>query len=386
MAQIRTHHTEVSKCTDRSAGTASTDFKVSRHYINTSSHDFTVIHRNGLPVRFARTADAYNNRKITIRDVYTFNSRTQIVSTISALQTRRTQMDAHPELDIILTALLEAASIASTQTVSVAVDHSIDINILVQYPCIYFTDTDVLIQLGEYRPDIPHPYSLEGLALDQYHPLITERKCSGVFVELIDNENTIQSRYLYVANHLMEIPVRTDPSRPSGVYYSEASCTATDEIHVSPTYCTFDEAESALGLYSTKEAALTGGNPELAFKHSTSASERDLIQARQDLERIKSESRLQELSRLDEIAAIKHEQELRLNELKSQMADIEHRLLKKKKRNDHLKEEYDGRKTKRDDYYDERSSHRRESVEWTKYAPAIVIGTIGALAYWGKKA
>jgi hypothetical protein len=374
------------------SGYSSAGFRHSRHYINASTHDVTIVLRNGLPVQYPKTNDSYNKRRVIVRDQYDFRSRDHVVASIRLLNQHIEVHTPSPELALILQALMAHQNHATLQECSIVVDQYLDIQTLIQQRHVYLQESDVLIQYGPYDPNVSHPHSMRGQSDSAYLNYTNQRRCTGIVVEIVDNEKTIGSRYLYVAKQLVEIPTLADPSRPSGVYYTHLRHDDVSGSQIEPLYCGFEDAEHTLGLYSTQEDAMTGGSPELIHRHQSTESERELLQTRQELERLRTESKIREIERTETMQVLRHEQdtakhrhEVELAELKEHLVKLEHSVAKTKRRNDQHKEHYETRKYRRDDYYDERSAVRKDSSELAKYAPGIVIGVIGALAYWGKK-
>jgi len=191
--------------------------------------------------------------------------------------------------------------------------------------------------------------------MNEYRELIKEKKVSGIFLELIDNENNIKSRYIYVAKQLLEIPVRKDPNRPSGVYFTKAAYDRVNDVHINPEFYSYEDSEKELGLYKTKEEANTGGNPELINKNLLAEKEKELVDAKHRLESIVSNNKE------------------RINQLETELE-------LKKKETAAIKEEYEEKKIKRTDYYEERSSVRKDSNEIVKFIPAVIAGAVAAFA------
>jgi hypothetical protein len=210
------------------------------------------------------------------------------------------------------------------------------------------------------------------------------RESSGIFVELIDNENNITNRYMYVARQLLELPARRDQTKQSGVYFTTAVHDKDGDTNMDPKFYSFEDAEEALGLFKTKEEAMTGGNPEFIAKTKYAEQEAALRDAQRELEKVKNDHKIAEQHRLEKMAALKHDLEEKQLYMKEKINDLEHNLEKTKKRNSELKEESDSRKLTRADYYEERSYERKDSSELIKFVPALIVGAIGMFALFAK--
>lgn len=336
------------------------DYKFSQYYVNESSVDITITQRNNLPIIVNKAIGHNRDKKqITVKNVFSFKSNEQIVATINNInEYQKTYENKQEDLENIKKILiLNYNNDRFCSNISIVINYGIDISIIKENNVVYVPNLDLLINLGTYNNAYPHPFSSEGHGMKEYNDLIKDKKISGIFIELVDNENNIKNRYMYVAKQLLEIPVRKDKNRESGVYFSKATYDRLDEIHIKPEYYNYDKAEVELGLYKTKEEANTGGNPEHISKNELIIKEQELIDARH---------------------------KMAINDLKNKelVGSLELELEKIKKDNAKLKEEYEERKYKRTDYYEEKSAVRKDNQEFLKYAPAAIAGLIGIFAIY----
>ncbi len=332
------------------------EFRVVQLYLNNTPDDVCVVHRNNLPIILKRSNSYFGGiGNFTIRTIYHFNSKEQIVNAINnlALVAKDSQIQNN-ELEIIRTALLEGFNSrhGEIKLYSVAIDKEVPIKKIKQHRAIYIHEADVVICDPRAMTRCLHPYSEEGMINNNYREFVEQRKVSGVFVELIDNENKIHTRYMYVAKKLVEVPARVDKSKKSGVYFTTAEYDHMDEVHINPEYYSAAEAEDILGLHRTAEEAMTGGDPSSLSKIAEDKAKSEYLELKRktDLERIENERRAnadQERLRL---------LEAQINENKLNRTDM-----------------YEERKTKRADYYDERSTERKDNSELWKYISAACI-------------
>lgn len=332
-------------------GENSAEFKVSHFYINNTDEDIAVIHRNNLPIILERSAGHFAQMgNFIIRTVYKFTSHQRIVNTINNIQKYRSAFNLKQEdLDLLLEALIKAYdNDHKLNFATVSIDREIANKTIKDRSCVYVNDADIL--LCDYRSfgKYPHPYSPEGISRQDYKNISEERKISGVFVELIDNENVIKNRYMYVAKKLVPIPSHSDPSKMSGVYFSRTEYDSLGNVHIEPEYLTFEEAEEKLGLYKTQDEALTGGNPELISKT-------EFQKTNAELERLRNENARMTI----ENAKIKEEHDI-----------------KKVVRNDQAEEISLSRKT----YYEDRIYDRKDNSEFLKLSGVIIATGIGIYA------
>lgn len=329
-----------------------TEFKVVQFYVNNTNEDICVVHRNNLPIVIRKAVGYFGGLgTFAIRNVYHFKGQEQIINTINNLQhlKKKCSIQAN-ELDLVLTALLKAYdSDHRITSYSVAVDKEVPVKTLRNHSAIYVQEADVMLCDARSTMQCLHPYSEEGMIHYDYHGMVEERRVSGVFLELIDNENTVKTRYMYVAKQLIEIPAKQDKSKVSGLYFTLADHDKLNEVHLEPKHLSFDQAEKEVGLYKTREEALSGGNPEVLSRTEEERVKRELAELKRQVDIEKAET-----------DRLKNEQEQRLLEMNRQL-EIE------KQQSKRLQEELDAKKLIRADYYEDRKLDRSDRYEDRSY-------------------
>lgn len=358
-------HVKAIRSCDVNTTEATNEFKLVQLYINNTDQDVCVIHRNNLPILISKSTAYFGGHgNFVIRTIYHFNSRSQVINTINNLQNiKKTATIKVHELEIVLTALLDAFNSDHRMNFyTVTLDKMVEIKTIRNHARIYIREADVMLCDPRHTLQCFHPYSEEGIENNNYRGLIEEKRISGVFLELIDNENTVKTRYMYVAKKLIEIPARRDKEKESGLYCTLADFDKLSEVHLEPKHYTFDEAEDAVGLYKTREEALTGGNPEMISKTEEERSKRDLLDMKRlvDKEKIESEKIITRLN---------HELEMKKLENTKLKEAIDEKKLERT-------DTYDERKTVRADYYESRSAERKDSSDILKLSAAAVGGAI----------
>lgn len=315
------------------------EFKIVNLYINNSGQDLYVVHRNNLPILLKKSNNFFSGGGgLILRTIYHFTSSEQINNTINHLKTWKDNCKVRAtELELILTGLIKAYDHANGRLSchSIAIDREVPIKTIKHHSMLYVNENDLLICDQSASGRMFHPYSEEGLLQEKYHEFIEDHNVSGVFVELIDNENTIKSRYMYVAKQLIEVHARQDKNKVSGVYCTFATNNSLQEAHLDCKHLSFDEAKEAIGLYKTAEEAETGGNPELISKITES-------KLRDDYARLKVRTDMEKTAREEYIIS--------------------------------LRDQLEAKKLIRNDYYEDRSAGRKDSSEIYKVFAAI-IGT-----------
>lgn len=389
---------------DFNTGEHSASFRFSRFFINNSPQPITVVLRNNLPIKTTKMPSGYIQRRFAVRTVYHFNGKQSIINTINdiASATKYRNMEKK-DLNIIYGLLVKGLeNNKDISHISITIDKLIDSEQIKEQGCLYYPELDLLIYEGDYNPKIAHPKSEEGKTLEALNGIVNERKISGVLVEIVDNEFNIRKRYMYAANHLIEINAKKDGSRASGIYFTTADHDRLGDIHIEPKHYTFEEAEEKLGIHRTKEEAITAGNPELLLKAKSQEREAELLASKANVELLRNELKMEEMKRTEEIAKIKHEQEKILNELKARIHELEADAVERRRNYDLLKEKYekkkakrerrkakeddhrDSQKQKRSDYYEEESMNRKATQEWVKFIPAMLTGIFALVTLFAK--
>ena len=340
-----------------------TRFRVVQMYENNSPEPITVVLRNNLPIT-VETSEKHFTKDcgLTIRTCYHFNGKDMIVSTINHLsEIMKDRKVNNPDMDIIHNTLLEAYNKANgvINFQSVTIDRFVPYKKICQHTGIYVHEADLLICNPKRLKYMQHPHSEEGMLIESYQRITEKNNISGVFIELIDNDNKISTRYMYLAKRLIEISPRVDKSRRSGVYYTTTGFDFTGEPEIQPEFHTFEEAEQELGLHKTEEEAKSGGDPETLNRVTENRTKVELLELKREteLERIAFD---REKARSDE-------------KLRAMQAELDEAKIL---RNDF----YEDRKFRRADQYDHRHASRKDSSETLKLA-AAAIG--GALAVFG---
>jgi hypothetical protein len=350
-------------------GEAGAEFKLTQFYINNTNENVTVVLRNNLPIYCPKHRHTLTGATtFTVRNVYQFNSYAVVVDTINQITN---VINAHGEtedLKLIKDVLVNAYdNDRNCNYARVCIDRKIDILDIKSNGSLYVPEVDVLLQYNHLDVSVPHPFSKNGHAIAEYHKLAEEKKVTGIFIELVDNENNIDKRYMYVANQILEVPVTKDKSKESGVYFTKAINNKFNDIHIKPEFYTFDEAVDYLGLYKSKEEAATGGNPQLVSKVK-------LAELEEKLQHLKHSNQIDQAEKQALISQLNHELEL----AKAEVIRTKHEAENNKHRRDDY---YDSRQKNRNDYYEDRSYQRKDTHEILKYIPGIALGIVGAFAY-----
>jgi hypothetical protein len=339
-------HVDSSLVHELQSGETYANFRSTTFYINQSHEDLCVIHRNNLPAVIPKSGNLYIGEQVfVVRTLYHFHGRNNIIDAINNLKVMKDASKMpNKDIELLYSSLLKAFDNNRNLTYHyVGIDKKIPIKEIKDNTAVYIDEADVLVCQIKSMQNLTHPYSQEGIASGAPRRFANENKISGVFIEIVDNDSQIESRYVYMAKDVVEIPARRDRSRKSGVYVIKASCDDFDTVKTNASFHTLKEAQDTVGLYPTRDEATTFGNPELLLK-----AEQDKLRSKN----LQQEAELEELRRTN----------LKLKE-ESEAA----RLVRT--------DEADTRKLQRQDFYETRSYERKDNSEAMK-----TIGTIAVTA------
>lgn len=283
----------------------------------------------------------------------------------------------------------------------------------------------------------PHPNSDTGL--NEHNALLLEnaRTHTGVLIKVIDNHMEAHERFYYAGKTEVVVPSYQEPGMQDGVYITRSS-KQDGAVKVETEHLTFEEAEHRIGLYTSREAARTAGNPDLLLKQQEIENkryiadlERDRLRQQAEIDQLKREleirkielstgelrqqvSHTQAKTELDQQKVILDQQkavrEAALSEIKAEaelrMKKLEEIINKKeKKRKDKIdkvlkerdlyfsqleaerkerdrEQDYRWREQerRRRDEFDEKSTNRKVAVDWLKIIPTAALAIAGLFA------
>jgi hypothetical protein len=329
--------------------------KISISYINDSDYDITVVGRNNLPTTVSKVTMNHSNEFI-IRKTYKFVGIEAIKETLRNINSFKDRYNRPHNSEIML--IGDELTRLRTRDINLSVaeiyiDHHVDVSSLKATDGLYITCLDLMIQLGKYNVSILHPFSEEGKAFESMANFIANKKVSGFFIEVVDNEHNISSRFIYGCKDVVEVPIIRDPERSSGVYCFRLQHRNVNNEILDYEYYTFKEAEEAVGLYKTREEAIAGGNPQKLTDIQSVIAETELINAK--------------------------------NQFKKD--ELEREILKAKLANESFifKNKIDDRTKTREDVLTERTQIRKEVNELLKFIPSVILGIVTIVALMHRK-
>ena len=269
------------------------------------------------------------------------------------------------------------------QNFQFTVIHTVFDNMIDSKSCYHIEESDILLSANKAAITIPHPHSNEGIYQAEVLKNSTEHH-TGISVKVVDNENLARVRYYHAGKQLIEVPSVEDHSLQSGVYYSISSRDVDGFVTPKTNFISFKEAEEVLGLYRSREEALTHGDPALIIKAQESENkaysvetEKDLLMLRRELEKSKAENAILKDS-LDLKKTLRDEQ---YEAMKKQRDDYFDMIEKARKAEaEQHKADLDRVERERRDYYEERSTKRKDWTDWFKFIPAMIAGVLSLFA------
>lgn len=250
---------------------------------------------------------------------------------------------------------------------------------------VYFSELDLVVSILDPGSMPAHPESEEGRRNHTIagSPVEHGGVGFGYAVEIVDNHGRYGKRYLNINRQVFPVVPKRDFARRDGVYIisNHAASGDLEKNGTKVTYCAFEQAEEAIGLFRTYEEALHLGDLAAGRKE-------EILNLEHELNRAKAELQTAKLAGEKEMLAAKQE----LTRLEGENA----RLLA---RNQLLERDMEIERQKNKDYYESKSADRKDQSETLKTTNdtikilptillgiATIIGTIIGIIIGGKSA
>ncbi len=263
---------------------------------------------------------------------------------------------------------------------------------------LYIRESDVVLSFNRKTVKNLHPNANSSLNQTMLERNKELHGFCGVFVRVTDNERQTPSFFYYAGKRVVEVPTVVNPSERSGVYITH--CGKKENNFASTTeFMSFEEAEEAIGLYRTKDEALSNGDPGEAIKvemarlkvmEQEAERANALLKQEHDREKLLAQREL-EMARhanaqLKEALDIANQRRDFEYETQKQHRDFAYKSQEQQRdltyedRREYRDDYYDRRKKERSDYYEEKSAGMKLAAEIMKYLPAVIIGGISVFA------
>lgn len=361
-------------------------------YINYTFQPIYVMQRSGLAFTVENKPNRLTNHFL-IRTEYTIPSLA--FNELIVLLSKEINKLEHPDLFAMKELFfLSYESITSQHCgMKIAVDTIVTHEELKKKDILYIYNHDILLSITPYNQEICHPFNSYDMLRIRYNEIIKPTG-TNFTVEIVDNENILGDRYFYAADRLFKVMPFRDNTRVSGVYFIVNDYTLK-EPNVETIFYDISEAEKSLGLYKTKESALTCGDTKLARQeevarlvHESSLNKIEITQLQQthafEIEKIKAKAIEKDNERKLEL--LEFEAAMKRHETENRLIEAAHLREKQamEKEAQILKHAYDQRKLYTEDYFDQRSYRRKDTSETIKTIGIIVAGALSLMAIFVK--
>lgn len=348
-------------------------FEVHHQYINGLSEPITVVDRSGVRVTIPPSTPRFG-RDFIVRVSITYTKEVNV-------NIDRVSHGRSPASQVLMEVLSGGIVNHRGNTLTHRLDYHVEASDIERNGGnIYLTNLDVVLSnWNPARPDLipDHPCSNAGVrnAMIENDPAINNVGAFGYGIRIVDPVGRYGDRYININNRVYRVPVIRDSSIQDGVYVTSSGTTEYSGGYARPESKRYDfeEADEALGLYGSVEAAKTLGDVNAQREREL---EEFKLNVKRENEQLKAEKQRRdaeyeefrrnlEKDRQDEEARVQRE-ERRLKEretrLKEEMAELEHRRTL--------------RTIERKDTYEERSHNRKDTSEMVKFLPAVFTGLL----------
>lgn len=236
---------------------------------------------------------------------------------------------------------------------------------------IYLIEKDIILSGGQ--DNIPlHPFCLEAMS----RPLNNANSDggAGAHIRIVDNKGTIGPRYVRMFDKVVRIQAVPSPLQPDGLYISHRNLVEEsngdlnnfidfvppDKMKTLPwLFVTYGEAKSSPEVEATMNLELK----QLEIDSKKISATTTVTKSEMDLEKIVLERENSSLQR-------------QLNESERLTKHFENEMQRR-----YAREEHDSKisQLRNKDYYEDRSVVRKDSSEWVKVIPALLMGAGAAV-------
>lgn len=378
--------------------------EVRQEFINEMDCELTVVLRNGLPLTLPGTTGK-NYHRLVIRQTIVIRAE-HSRSTKEYLN--RLSVNSPQTLRALQKALEQNDPHAGVRgPVVLRLDYVIGRDDLRKYgESAYYYDADVLVTTRSDPSAHVHPHSLLGQlhATDAAVVPAPIRDGGALFaVEIVDNLGVFGDRYLNIANEVYPVRAKRDANREDGVWITRTHPTQGElgSAELKVNYYPFQNSEgvvtdfTTLHLFETYKDAQTLGDiasarkEELAeLEHALQLGKREAEESKQENERRKQEWERERQEQERETLRLKAELEAREREHKTQIDERDRRYQEIEQERERIRHDLELERMRKKDQYEIRSQVRKDTGEWLKVLPGLVMGVIAigaAIIGWLRK-
>jgi hypothetical protein len=343
--------------------------------INHTRYPVTVIDRNNLRCKVECTPEQYN-REFILRDEYTVPV-TAFPDLLRLFLERSEEVD-YADFRIFKDSFYRQYEEHRFTPIQIILDCVIKEERLEEHQSLYIVNRDTVVSLlyASQAPDHPHSYSV--LLHERYMELAKTVYGMTLSIELIDNEQLIGERYIYLAKQLLKLKPRKDPLRTSAVYVGITDRDDHNKPIVNVGRFELEEAEEKLGLYKTREEAISGGDVKTLRQEQVAEMNHQLYMAQLELKQLEQTFK-------EELERTRAEHQQRDSAIKEKEAQFAKEKLEMETEAIRLKARLDAERMTRESYYEERSYNRKDNHDWFKFITGVLVAGLGVAAVVMKK-
>lgn len=388
-----------------SRGIKTAGFTVSMEYTNYTKSDLYIKTQNNIAIVVSPNVNTISPGSpfphLEVKITYTLVNNNTISETMLLLRSFSQNnimlsKDAQFMLDRLSTIYSQDPSMRNKSNISLSIVQRVTEDAIRSKKLLYYKECDIVITFDKGAVSLPHPKSDEGLQSIEFGSGPSYSGQAGVFVKVVDNDHIAAVRYYYGGRRLISVPSIVDDTKKSGVYCTYATMKGDGFVEPESSFLTFEEAEEVIGLFKNKEDAMTNGDPDQLLRLEEARSRSEEKRLGLELQQLKHESsvmavraeqELTELRRALELSKAETVQFKEAADVRKLVRDDRFDLSKRARDEDYSRREldrkdyYDHRDRGRKAYYEERSLERKDSSEFIKFIPALLLGVAGTFAW-----
>lgn len=363
-------------------GKESTGITTKQYYINHTNINLTIVTRDGLKQEIKHTVSKYTE-EFLIRTEYFIPA-----ANVDKVQDFLIRTDNTDDLCIDINAFKEAFFIqyehSRFKNMRIVIDCVVDQNDIREYRHLYVSNRDLVLSMdpAECAPD--HPFSKKALLQERYKELTNNACGVGFSIDIVDNKGDFAPRYLFAAKRLFKIHPFEDKTRESGVYLGVTDFDSSGKLVVETIHLALEEACDRIGLYKTREEAISAGDikalrsEELSkLSHEISLKNLELQCLLQENKEYHEKLKAQTIEKEFYVkqATLQLEEKLKRIEQENKLMEAELQKWKAK---------YDKQKLELEDYYSRKQYERKDNSDWFKFVSGVVMGVLGLATFFFK--
>lgn len=344
-------------------------------FVNELDKPLTIVLRNGLPF-VLRGQPRAGKRQVIVRCeiILRGGTRHETANVLDQIT------DKSPATMRALKRAYEQHQVAylGQSDIVVIVEYVISSAQLRQYGnSLYHGGLDMWMSTEQSTVQAMHPYSEEGMiqsCIWNNKPEAVKDGGALFAVEIVDNAGVFGDRFLNIANEIYPVRSKRDPLRRDGVYVTRTNPSEGEmgagEVKAGFYPFVLDDGSvvdfTTMHLYRTYVDAKTLGDIASVRKEELAKMDFTLQLNKRELEALKQDHEREKVT----TARLQQEWDERLMEKDKRNRDLE-------AERDRIKHDLDLERLRQKDKYEQRSTERKDSSDFIKLLPALILGLVG---------